>query len=403
MAPLSIIPTLVIIALALLTMEVSDRIFHIRPAKGRFGPIDGLRGYLAFFVFLHHSAFWYIYLRTRQWDSLPSNLYEHFGATSVAVFFMITSFLFFTKLLNARSTSLDWLRLYIGRVMRIMPLYLVVIGLLFIIAAAFSHFRVRQSLPAILWEMLQWLAFISTDINGIVSTQLIVAGVVWSLAFEWLFYCMLPFFGLFFFRIKASLLTVSLTSFFLLFFIWVIALFYPRTAIHRLMPFLGGIAAAFLVRDDRVRKLAAHWVISVGILISLFVIVRFYNSINYQRIPFLLLVLSFVAIACGNSLFGILTHRLSRTLGQISYSIYLLHGIILFVTFQFILGWNKAASLSPTEHWAVIAACGVVVVLACSITYKYIEVPGMNATPKIEEKLREITLRRSARIRSSST
>lgn len=70
------------------------------PEQGRFASIDGLRGYLAFFVFLHHSAIWYFCLRTGQWKVPPSNLYTHFGQSSVAMFFMITGFLFSLKLID---------------------------------------------------------------------------------------------------------------------------------------------------------------------------------------------------------------------------------------------------------------------------------------------------------------
>lgn len=33
-------------------------------ASQRCSALDGLRGYLAFFVVLHHSAYWFHYLRT---------------------------------------------------------------------------------------------------------------------------------------------------------------------------------------------------------------------------------------------------------------------------------------------------------------------------------------------------
>lgn len=44
----------------------------VGPKQGRFDAIDGLRGYLAFFVFLHHSAIWYFFLRTGFWQAPAS-------------------------------------------------------------------------------------------------------------------------------------------------------------------------------------------------------------------------------------------------------------------------------------------------------------------------------------------
>lgn len=90
----------------------------------RFNSIDGLRGHLAFFVFLHHSCIWYFYLHDGYWRVPESRLFTHFGQTSVALFFMITSFLFFTKLLNSNEKGIDWNRLFISRFLRLVPLYL---------------------------------------------------------------------------------------------------------------------------------------------------------------------------------------------------------------------------------------------------------------------------------------
>ncbi len=68
--------------------------------KGRYDSIDGLRGYLAFFVFLHHSLVWYFYVRTGVWSTLDSHFYNHLGQASVIFFFMITGFLFYAKVIQ---------------------------------------------------------------------------------------------------------------------------------------------------------------------------------------------------------------------------------------------------------------------------------------------------------------
>ena len=115
MSPVSLLPILPIILVALATMKLTGSALGIRPAEGRFASIDGLRGYMAFFVFLHHSCIWYFATHGYGWRPPPSNVYSQFGSTSVAVFFMITSFLFFSRLLQARGGVLDWLKLYVSR------------------------------------------------------------------------------------------------------------------------------------------------------------------------------------------------------------------------------------------------------------------------------------------------
>src|ERR1035438_10583305 len=72
----------------------------------RYIAIDGIRGYLAFGVFVHHCLVTWIFLSDGRWDPLPHNFENQLGATSVAVFFMITAFLFWGR--AQAHGSLDW-------------------------------------------------------------------------------------------------------------------------------------------------------------------------------------------------------------------------------------------------------------------------------------------------------
>jgi tRNA A-37 threonylcarbamoyl transferase component Bud32 len=84
--------------------------FRRKPLCG----IDGLRGYLAFGVFVHHSIITWIFLRTGVIDFPPSNFYSMLGQGSVALFFMITGFLFWSRLL-AQGRNHDWLAFGVSR------------------------------------------------------------------------------------------------------------------------------------------------------------------------------------------------------------------------------------------------------------------------------------------------
>src|ERR1700761_6804237 len=97
-----------IVLLALGTSYGMGRLLRIQAPKHRFAAIDGLRGYLAIFVFLHHSSIWYYFHSIHEWSHLPSSLFNHLGSTSVALFFMITAFLFFSRLIDARGSDFDW-------------------------------------------------------------------------------------------------------------------------------------------------------------------------------------------------------------------------------------------------------------------------------------------------------
>jgi peptidoglycan/LPS O-acetylase OafA/YrhL len=387
MDPVSILPILPILLLSLCVVSFTSRWLGIGYQRHRYTSIDGLRGFLAMFVFLHHSAIWYYFLRTHQWDFPPSYLYSHFGPTSVALFFMITAFLFFSKLIDAVAGDFDWLKLYVSRVLRILPLYAVAVFALFVVAAAVSHFVVREPLEDLWLELVQWIFFIEADINLIYGTKLLIAGVVWSLAFEWLFYFSLGLIGPVFFRIRTSLITVVVTGLFFLLFVYILYDNYPYGAWNRLSPFLCGIVAAFAVRNEKVRKIGSKVWLTPVLLVLLFVALYFYPTV-FDLIPLVCMTIGFIAICCGNSLFGILTSKACCLLGQISYSIYLLHGLLLFITFRFIIGFPVAARLTPLAHWGIITACSVAVVSVCSLTYYFVERPCLNSASGATKKLR---------------
>jgi hypothetical protein len=73
--PVSPIPALIATIVALATTSALSKSSDKQARQGRFATIDGLRGYLALAVFLHHSCIWYFYLRTGQWKLPPSNFY----------------------------------------------------------------------------------------------------------------------------------------------------------------------------------------------------------------------------------------------------------------------------------------------------------------------------------------
>src|SRR5260221_13586412 len=122
----------------------------------RYPSIDGLRGYMAFFVFLHHSSFWYFYVRSGRWEAPGSNLHNHLGRTSVVAFFMITGFLFFSQLLAAREEPIDWTRLFISRFLRLTPLYLFVLALMLLVVGILTHFTLHDPLPTLLKDIAYW-------------------------------------------------------------------------------------------------------------------------------------------------------------------------------------------------------------------------------------------------------
>lgn len=354
------------------------RVFGAPSSEGRYASIDGLRGYLAFFVFLHHSSIWYYFVRTGQWKVPPSNLYRHFGESSVAMFFMITGFLFFSKLLEGRRKAIDWPRLFVSRFVRLAPLYALAMLLLMLIVAYLSGGALRQPPAKVLGAAVRWIGFSflgEPDINGVVNTRAIMAVVTWTLPYEWSFYLCLPVLAL-------TVRVVPPIPYLLLAAVSIAAAAIWKPAGYQVLWFGSGILAALLVRYEGLRSIATKPIGSALALACLaFAVVEF--PTYYGAAPFVLLSVAFCLIAGGSSLFGGLTHPYSRILGDISYSVYLLHGITLFVLFKFVIGVAEASALSPTSHWMLIVLATPVLISICYFTFRTIEAPSMRSAPRV--------------------
>ena len=87
------------------------------PLAGREDTLDGLRGLLAIGVFLCHAFAWYGVIHHEGWHDARIPLFLHLGQSTVAMFFMLTAYLFFGRLLNARERPVDWLHLYVSRLL----------------------------------------------------------------------------------------------------------------------------------------------------------------------------------------------------------------------------------------------------------------------------------------------
>jgi peptidoglycan/LPS O-acetylase OafA/YrhL len=265
--PVNPLPAATCLLIAVATSSLLVKKFGKPITHDRYASLDGLRGYLAFFVFLHHSIITYFYLKTGEWRVPPSNLYTHFGQSSVAMFFMITGFLFFSKLIDGKTKTIDWGRLFVSRFIRLTPLYLFAMSIMFIIVAVLSQWNLNEPIMVVFKEAMHWLIFSiggQPNINGIPDTSTIIAGVTWSLPYEWRFYLMLPVLALFV-GVKPPL------PYLVLGFAATISLIHGYFYFYKWIYFLGGIAAAFLVRnkafkDFSVKPIAS--LIAIGCLIA---------------------------------------------------------------------------------------------------------------------------------------
>lgn len=343
----------------------------------KYASLDGLRGFLSLGVFFGHAALWYFYARSDQWSAPPS-MYGNFAQYGVALFFMLTGFLFTEKLICNKKSKIHWVKLYTGRVKRLFPAYGVAVSIVLIIALASTGFEIRDPLWRLALSAIRWYTFTiagSPDFNAHPSTWIIIAGVTWSLVYEWLFYVFLPI-GALLVGQRPGILVVIFSIAGCLFIINVMPFFKPIF----LMVFGSGCICAFLVRVRFLKEALVKPVFSV-LAVGCLVLAPIASPGLLSPLSTLLAATSFLTIACGNSLLGLLTSPSARILGDISYSLYLYHGILLYIIFEFIEPVSN-----PVFYWGIISILTPFLIYVCHLSYRFVEIPAMNlsASTKIE-------------------
>jgi peptidoglycan/LPS O-acetylase OafA/YrhL len=355
------------------TIFAINQVIKIELVPVKYPEIDGLRGYLAFFVFLHHSYIWRQYVETGEWDDPNSNLFTHFGQTSVVLFFIITAFLFITKVLESK-TDFDWNHYIKSRFFRLFPMYICVVIVVFIMVLLYTDLQLNDSFYAILKSVGSWILFTvhgATDINGFEDTFLMNSGVTWTLPYEWMFYFLLPLFALLLRKNVKPKIVLLFT------FIFLLILYVTQGSLRHFMPFIGGIIAAVLLKKFDLRLITQKPLFTFIALALMTGSVIFFES-GRKAIPLICSSVFFIIVASGNSFFGLLTSLLSRKFGQITYSLYLIHGTLLFIVFYGIIGIEPAAKLTNFQYWGIIALTVLPLLVISQFTFKYIELPMMN-------------------------
>jgi peptidoglycan/LPS O-acetylase OafA/YrhL len=363
----SIAPYFVIMALLLFIGRLfqSTPVFsHESDVAVRYKSLDGLRGFLSLAVFFHHAVARYFYELTGVWEYPKGSVfYTVSPQAAVAMFFMITGFLFWLKIIKV-SGKLNWWKLLMSRTRRLVPAYVASIIMLFIIIGFATNWKLQVPLRDLVSQLVRWLSFnflTLADINGFKETWTL-QGVIWSLKFEWAFIFALPFVAI-----------VYKPKKFVIFFI-VGLLFWTYTSRLIIMAnFMFGMLAAYSIGHQRLQNILQTRFAAVVGLLSLGALYSFFLGTD-GLIQIGLMFVFFLVVVNGNDLFGLLSLKGSQYLGAISYSMYLFHGLLLFLAF---VAFKHAFGplVSAVDFWLLVCATGVATVVVSSITFKFIEEP----------------------------
>ena len=342
--------------------------FYSKLAKAesseRYEALDGLRGFLAMGVFFQHAIQNYYFFQTGVWEITDIRLYRFLGGEAVILFFITTSFLYWTKVIQDRGGA-EMFRLYRSRFLRLAPMYLFAGGIVSLVALYSSGFNI-VSVTGLVRDIFSWFTLglhTLQNFNG-VDINPINAGIHWTLKYEWAFYLVLPLIAMLLKKSYGIVASIAILIGFMLL---------PDRGYWAI--FLFGILAAYIVSyiPEIPWFKKERWSALVPIVGLLAVYLMNYKPFSYPQYAVSLVV--FLSFVYGNTLFGLLKIPSAKFLSTLSYSIYLLHGIVLFFVLRAINLVYPITSHSPLSYWLAVLFAALVLILVSAITYRFIEHP----------------------------
>jgi peptidoglycan/LPS O-acetylase OafA/YrhL len=267
--------------------------------------------------------------------------------------------------------------------LRLAPAYLVVIFLMIVTVVAYTGFEVHTSLLKFIFQITRWLGLGllgQPDINGYLHTGQLVAYVPWTLRYEWLYYFSLPAFA-FLARRNNSLWLIIL----LLLLSAAMNAWQPNQAFGCINLFLWGMLAASLACDTTYQRFMKRMGLSTFLGGGAILLVFACFDIAYGTLPAALLGIFFLSVSSGNTYFGLFTNRGAKRMGQISYGVYLCHGLVLSLVFSY---FPFAAFAVQGDFFYMLMAmlCAVTVIGFASLMFVAIERPCINYGKKLSRR-----------------
>jgi peptidoglycan/LPS O-acetylase OafA/YrhL len=329
-----ILITLYVLSIALFCFATQRLPILSRDALHRVSSLDGLRGVLATAVIVHHFIVSYYWHVNGVWETTDSRVLNNMGTVPVSLFFMITGYLFTAKVYRSEP---KWRQILSSRVRRIFPMYLFSVALITAIAlyqSAGANAPIMDTLKA----LGRWVIFIGSPINDFPETVRINASVQWTLLYEVVFYLSLPvLYCLLRRRLPGMAVAVTLV---------VLACLWGEYHHHFHNRFikLFAVGIAVAVFEERMRQWRIDFTGVRCTLVAIAILLICMKLKSYSTLQMLILGIPFALFVLGNSLHGVLEVRGLKILGEASFSIYLLHGIVIYSLFSLLNVYDFASS-----------------------------------------------------------
>ncbi|RYF40526.1 MAG: acyltransferase, partial [Cytophagaceae bacterium] len=322
--------------------------------------MDGVRGLLSLWVLTHHLLVISTPAALPLKPLAPSGAVEMLMGSSffTAPFYALTGMLFGGALLVSGGKLNTWQFLR-RRLFRLLPVYILSIGMVIFFAFYMTSFKLNISLFKMAKEIGRWSSFGFLKMYDINSAPVASwHGMLWTLPFEICFYLALPVFAF----AQRKLRTPA---------ILVIGLLAMGAFNWQFLFFATGVVAAAAL-SWRHRWNSVVWtVLSIAALFGL----GLTASLRSPALQAVLLIPILVAAAKQIRLFFLFRGKPIRFIGEISYSIYILHFPILSITFDIFINREHFSSLEMPVRLALLCVIGVMIICLSATSYVFVERP----------------------------
>jgi peptidoglycan/LPS O-acetylase OafA/YrhL len=356
---------------------------HLKP-KIFFPGLNELRALAAIIVIAGHieSMKAYLGFPSKDWSPIP-------GILGVVLFFTLSGFLITTLLLNeiAYSSKVNIRNFYVRRVLRIWPLYFLVIGISILIFNKISIFQIPDVTQAFYDSLdIRTLGLFLLVLPNFVSIDIPYAGQIWSIGVEQQFYFVQPLI-VNFVRNKHLLIAVLGGLIFskeaLVFIenrldISINSIFVHQSSSYGLLA-IGCLGAVLFDLYPQFVKKYLHntftQIMSVCAFIIFIVVINVTGQelvvdLRYHALVFIIIILN---AATNPSSFLNLKSKVLDYLGQISYGIYMYHAMAMAVAIRiadyFVEPFENVAIFNLLVYFFTIA----ITLLVSALSYRYFE------------------------------
>ncbi len=374
------------------------------PSKDYFGSLDTLR-FLAFFlVFANHVAAFLHFPALVGTPGTASFTYLQMGDLGVGFFFVLSGFLI-TYLLEkerVKTGTVSLKNFYIRRVLRIWPLYFLVLGIIIAISFLFQGFDLYKTMVD--WkEVLYHIFFAGNIFRSFQGTSNEMIAIFWSIAVEEQFYLVWPAIFKFFRKYIVSVLAVGIIISMAVRYhyannFWAREFFTPSVMAYLMVGAYIGIYGPRLKHwlGHKRRALAVGFG-SFGGVVGLLSIRGFVFPYSYPQWfialdgPLFAIFFAFIILSAVYGGFGrrephehpsvwvrvrATVGRVTEYLGRVSYGLYVYHLVALTIVLYIATKFGFTGQNIGEGTFFILAACAMTLVISISaISYKFWEGP----------------------------